>query len=98
MQFSGLRQQKSQRLSNDKRSNAKEVPNLRKISINDGVTEPKRVFQPTKNLCGFQNDSKLVPSSENAFQEKLTNAGARNQQCCSSVARRPTMTLNLLWL
>ena len=92
LQFSGLRQYKSQRLSSDKRSNAKEVPNLRKMSVNDGVTEPKRVFQQTKNLYDFQNDSKLVPSSENAFQEKLTNAGARNQQCYSSVARMPNMS------
>ena len=90
LQFSGLRQYKSQ--SSDKRSNAKEVPNLRKMSVNDGVTEPKRVFQQTKNLYDFQNDSKLVPSSENAFQEKLANVGARNQQCYSSVARMPNMT------
>ena len=62
------------------------------MSVNDGVTEPKRVFQQTKNLYDFQNDSKLVPSGENAFQEKLTNAGARNQQCYSSVARMPNMT------
>ena len=48
LQFSGLCQYKSQRLSNDKRFNAKEVPNLRKMSLNDGVTEPKRVFQQTK--------------------------------------------------
>ena len=92
LQFSGLRLYKSQRLSNDKRSYAKDVPNLRKMSVNDGVTEPKTVCQQTKNLYDFQNDSKLVPSSENAFQEKLTNAGARNQQCCSSVARMPNMT------
>ena len=75
LQFSGLRQYKSQRLSSDKRSNAKEVPNLRKMSGNDGVTEPKRVFHQTKNLYEFQNDSKLVPNSKNAFQEKLTKAG-----------------------
>ena len=92
LQFSGLRQCKSQRLSSDKRSNAKEVPSLRKINVNDGVTKPKTVFQQTKNLYDFQNDSKPVPSSENAFQEKLTNAGARNQQCYSSLARMPSMT------
>ena len=44
LQFSGLRQYKSQRLSNDKRSNAKVVPNLRKMSVNDSVIEPKRIF------------------------------------------------------
>ena len=64
-------------------------------------TEPKRVFQPTKNLYGFQNDPKLGPSVENACQEKLSDAGARNQQGYFSVARMPNIAiwlLNLLWL
>ena len=52
----------------------------------------KGFFNKLKNLYDFQNDSKLMPSCENAFQEKLTNAGARNQQCYSGVARMPNMT------
>ena len=48
----------------------KVVPNLRKMSVNVSVTEPKKVFQPTKNLYGFQNDPKLGQSVENAVSKK----------------------------
>ena len=44
---------------------------MRKMSVNDGVTKPKRVFQPIKNLYGIQNDPKLVPSVKNGVKENL---------------------------
>ena len=53
LQFSGLRQCKSQRSSNGKRSNAKVEPKLRKMSVNDSVTEPIKVFNWLKNLYRF---------------------------------------------
>ena len=56
-QFSGLRQHKSQRLSNDKSSNAKVVSKLRKMSVNASVTEPEmepvRIFS-TRPTGKFQ--------------------------------------------
>ena len=67
------------------------------MSVNENVTEPKRLFRSIKNPNNIQNDPTLGPRLKNACQEKLTYMGARDQQGCSSVARMPNMT-NRLWL